>query len=168
MDDKDHDQPTDRESCRLLVIDDQVSVLETIKHQLRLRLPSWTIEAVHDPGTAIERIIWGDYDVILSDIRMPHLDGVSLMRQVHSLLPYTPVVFMTGFADELIQDPLGLGAFAVLEKPLNVDRLITTLQEARQVGACYRACWGKGSASSSDSHIAPQDNQRSDPDAHSA
>jgi two-component system chemotaxis response regulator CheY len=72
-------------------------------------------------------------DVILTDVMMPEMDGIELIRQLREM-PATaaiPVVVMTAAAtDEVKRDARGLGAVGVLEKPLNSQRLLAQINQA--------------------------------------
>lgn len=125
-----HTQSEHPGACRVLVIDDEISVLKATEYIIRSHLPHWTVDLTTASG-ALARLVAYHYDVILSDIKMPDLDGIALMRQAHYLLPFTPVVFMTGYANEFsAQQVLEGGAVALLEKPLDASRLVATLQTA--------------------------------------
>jgi len=71
------------------------------------------------------------YDVILTDLAMPGLDGISLLRRVHQLDSETPVILISGRGREDDADLLiGLGAFAYLSKPFDLDELEQVIKSA--------------------------------------
>ena len=70
-------------------------------------------------------------DVVLSDLRMPRMDGMALLAHMQMLAPETPVIMATAFAvEELIRDALREGAFGALYKPVDFDRLFELIEQA--------------------------------------
>lgn len=70
------------------------------------------------------------YDVVISDIKMPEMSGIALMQRARALRPNLPVIFITAYGQEYADDVLKLGAFGVLDKPLNSQLLLEALQLA--------------------------------------
>src|SRR5690606_14178707 len=81
----------------ILIIDDDADLLAAASDWLEVS--GFAVTAVSDPRTALERIARADPDVVVSDIRMPGLDGMTLLPQVLALNPGLPVVMMTGPGD---------------------------------------------------------------------
>jgi DNA-binding NtrC family response regulator len=74
-----------------------------------------------------------DYDVIISDVRMPGLDGLRLVRECKRLRPNTPVVLVTGYGDQDVEaKALHLGAYAFIHKPVQPDMLLSLIERAIQ------------------------------------
>jgi DNA-binding NtrC family response regulator len=115
---------------RLLVFDNEISILASIRAMLRAKRPEWDVRYVADSAEALNRLIHENYDVVLSDLHMPKLDGITMIRQAQAVMPNTPLVFVTGYKDRYAAAAWDLGAFAVLDKPIQVDLLITTLEAA--------------------------------------
>ncbi|HZS11139.1 MAG TPA: response regulator [Nitrospirales bacterium] len=115
---------------RLLVIDDDVNVLRSIEIAIRTRRPDWRVDFTLDCADLLTLIVKNHYDVILSDIKMPTLSGISLLQQVKTVAPMTPVVFLTGYSQRYASAAWELGAFAVLDKPVDLNLLFETLDAA--------------------------------------
>ena len=115
---------------RVLVVDDDRNVLATISAMIQAERPGWTVDCVGDSYEALKRLNDLPYDVILSDLHMPQLDGISLLKQVRAMLSFMPVVFLTGYKDRYAAAAWELGAFAVLDKPVEMDLLIQSLEAA--------------------------------------
>jgi CheY-like chemotaxis protein len=109
---------------RLLVLDDDGSVLASIRAMLCARRPDWRVHYADDSAKALNRLIHTSYDVLLSDLHMPKLDGITMIRQAQAMLPGTPLVFLTGYKDRYAAAAWDLGAFVVLDKPIRLDLLI--------------------------------------------
>jgi len=69
-------------------------------------------------------------DLVLTDLHMPRLDGRGLLRRVHSLLPGTPVILVSGRGEaEAVRLPDGDGASAYFPKPLELDALLARIRD---------------------------------------
>jgi DNA-binding NtrC family response regulator len=81
--------------------------------------------AVHSGEEALVRLDAGRFNCVLSDIKMPGLNGVDLLRAVKNVDRHLPVVLMTAYtSDVLVTTALQTGVVAVLTKPLDIPRLI--------------------------------------------
>jgi len=71
-------------------------------------------------------------DLVLTDMQMPGLNGIELIRRLHIFAPSVPVVLTTGMADtkNLLTATAGYGAVACLKKPMDVDNLLWTIESA--------------------------------------
>ena len=70
-------------------------------------------------------------DIILTDVRMPHLDGISMSYQIREFLPGCCIIFMSGFAEkDYLKSAIKLSAINYIEKPFSPEELETTLQLA--------------------------------------
>jgi DNA-binding NarL/FixJ family response regulator len=108
---------------RILILDDESDLTKMLQHFFQLRnIESYTF---NDPMLALESIKKLKIDVVISDIRMPKLNGVNFLKEIRKLHFYEPgVVFISGFPEEYgIETLLDLGAFAFLEKPLDLEKL---------------------------------------------
>jgi DNA-binding NtrC family response regulator len=117
----------------LLVVDDDEALLEAIQDTIRLRLPDVSVSTSQSAHEALRLLSLQRYDVTLSDVRMPSMDGYRLLSQIRHLWPTMPVLLMSGHLEALPEgDPKQAGAFAILNKPLDRDVLISHLQRALQ------------------------------------
>jgi two-component system, NtrC family, nitrogen regulation response regulator NtrX len=117
----------------LLVIDDDEVLLQAIQDAIQFRLPHVAVSTSPSPEEAIRLLTLHHYDVALSDIRMPLMDGYRLLSRIQSLKPAMPVLLMSGHLDGVRDtDAKQAGAFAILHKPLDRELLISQLQLAFQ------------------------------------
>ena len=111
------------EPLRLLVVDDDRRMAKTLVDILRVK--GYQAEAAHSGREALEKVSAGDLDCVLSDIRMPDVNGVELCQAIRRVRPDLPVVLMTAYAsDGLVEEGLEEGAIAALTKPLNIGLLL--------------------------------------------
>ena len=115
---------------KLLVVDDDRSVLAALATMMRVRRPHWSAEYVCDPHEALQKLITQKYDAVLSDLHMPHLDGVSMLRQARKLPSQTPFVFLSGYSAQYAAAAWDSGAFAIIDKPIPMTLLLETLDAA--------------------------------------
>jgi len=108
---------------RILIVDDDQRMTRTLSDILSL--------AGHEPteawsgAQALELAQAHPFDCVLTDVRMPGMDGVEFHHQVRQSLPGLPVILMTAFtADEVIRRGLEEGAVGVLDKPLDITHLL--------------------------------------------
>ncbi len=88
------------------------------------------VVTANDGREAIEQVRKGSFDIAFLDIRMPGINGVDTFREVKKLSPETVVVMMTGYAvNELIREALQEGAYACVNKPFDMERIIDTIKE---------------------------------------
>jgi DNA-binding NtrC family response regulator len=121
-----------RNSCRILVVDDDTATLRTLKDILVEK--GCQTQTATDGSAAITSIQERSYDVILTDIKMPGMSGVELLRQVKALSPSTHTIIMTAFTrDELVHRAQTEGAVEILFKPLDLDRLFALIDELRTI-----------------------------------
>lgn len=116
---------------RLLIIDDDDVLLSALPWPINRRMPYVNIDTADTPEEALRHVYSDTYDVILSDIRMPRMDGVTLLRKLRAIQPETPVILFTACGEEgLRREANAAGAFAFITKPLNADFLVALLKKA--------------------------------------
>ena len=124
-----------REKLRILVVDDDHRMARTLVDILRVK--GHEAEAAHSAPEALNKVSQRDFDCVLSDIRMPEVNGVELYRAIQAMGPELPVVLMTAYsADRLVEDGLEEGIVAVLTKPLDIALLLnffTFLRKERSI-----------------------------------
>jgi DNA-binding NtrC family response regulator len=115
-------------AARILILDDEALLLESLRRTLRAhRFPS---EGTRSPETALARLKQQPYEVLITDFRMPGLDGIEVLQRARRIRPACEVVLMTGHATvELARRALLRGAVDLLTKPFSPERdLVPLLQ----------------------------------------
>jgi DNA-binding NtrC family response regulator len=116
-------------TVRILVVDDEHNLRMTIAANLELE--GFDVVEAENAEVALALIKKQKFDLVLSDVRMPGMNGVDLFRHVHELQPDLPVILMTAFALEgLVQEALQEGAFTLLPKPFDIEHLVAALTSA--------------------------------------
>ncbi len=116
---------------RILIIDDDVALLDALPRALRLRLNDVEIDTVDNARDALERIMRTDYDAIVSDIKMPGMDGLAVLGEIRQLRPKTPTLLITGHGEhDLAVQALRGGAYDFVQKPIDRDYFVASLERA--------------------------------------
>ncbi len=90
-----------------------------------------TVELACDGMAALEQLSAGDFDILISDLNMPRMDGLTLLRQVRTLYPHILNILITGFGSlESAIQALRLGAYDYIQKPFMVEQVGVTIRNA--------------------------------------
>ena len=86
---------------------------------------------VSDGATALDRVRSGDFALVVSDIRMPGLDGLELLRRIKAFAPEIEVIIVTALSDvERAREMIRLGASDYLTKPFDLDEVVSSVKRA--------------------------------------
>jgi CheY-like chemotaxis protein len=107
-------------SRRILVIEDEPLNRKYIGAYLREQ--GYDVEEAEDGAQAVERMHGSQFDLVVSDIRMPNIDGVTAIAHLRSLSPETPVVIVTAFPQSVVALSR-LPRVVVVSKPVLLDNL---------------------------------------------
>jgi FixJ family two-component response regulator len=111
--------PSPDELPTVLVVDDEEEVLELLGEYLRAR--GYGLRTAYDGESALEIIRSGGVDIVLSDLKMPHMGGLELLKQVQAHAQPVAVILMSGFATvESAIGALKAGAYDFLRKPFKL------------------------------------------------
>ena len=112
---------------RILLVDDEPDLLETVKMALSRCLFSLSIEACHDGREALEKFKQAPdgYSLVLTDIRMPHISGFELGREILKIRPQIPILYMTAYViDEKMPGfPPAMQKAHIISKPGDILKL---------------------------------------------
>ena len=118
---------------RILIVDDDPALLEALPENIRNRMGDIEVDTADSGSRALTLIAEVDYDAIVTDIKMPELDGLSLLEKARQLRPDTPTLLITGHGErDLTVRALRGGAYDFIEKPIERDHFIASLGRAIQ------------------------------------
>lgn len=118
----------------LLVEDDRRTAL-AYESLLAAEHPDITVETVFSAEHALRHLSRGNYDLILSDFKLPGLDGLGLLVASYCLHSHVPFVLISAYGDrELEASAARLGAYAVLHKPIAPDAFLNVIERALAKG----------------------------------
>jgi CheY-like chemotaxis protein len=111
---------------KILVVEDEPDSLKILRYFLTHE--GYESVGAKDGVEAMELLAESQFDLVLSDVRMPRLDGVAVAKHLLSALPITPVILMTGYDSASMDTILNLGV-PCLSKPLSLDQLLSQIKK---------------------------------------
>jgi DNA-binding NtrC family response regulator len=120
---------TVRPRTSILVVDDDADMREWVKEELEHE--GFVVETAGGGRPGVDRVKKGGIDLVVSDVKMPDLDGLDLLREVREVSPSPFVIIVTGFGsiDTAIR-AVKLGANDYITKPFKIDQLILSIDKA--------------------------------------
>lgn len=114
---------------RVLVVDDEASIRDMLSKALALA--HYDVETVADGRAAIERLRAAPYDLLVTDLRMPGVDGLMVIREARRLRADLPVIIITGYSTESTAiEAIDLGVSGYLTKPFGVPKVLAVVARA--------------------------------------
>lgn len=119
------------EKCRVLLVDDEKDFLKVLIRRLSKR--DVKVDGVPSGEEALQYLQVRTIDVAVLDVRMPGMDGITLLREIKKLNPLIEVIMLTGHASlEVALEGMRSGAFDYLMKPAEIDELLYKIQDAHR------------------------------------
>jgi excisionase family DNA binding protein len=114
---------------RILVVDDESSIRELLSKTLALA--EYEVDTAPDGRAGVERLRLGHYDLLIADLKMPGMDGLSLIREAKRFKADLPVIIITGFSTESSAiEAVNLGVAGYLTKPFRVPQVLAAAAKA--------------------------------------
>src|SRR5829696_3931310 len=124
--------PSPRESSdrpRILVVDDESSIRDLLSKTLALA--EYDVDTAPDGRAALERLRLYPYDLLIADLKMPGMDGLTLIREAKRYKADLPVIIITGFSTESSAiEAVNLGVAGHLTKPFRVPQVLAAAARA--------------------------------------
>jgi len=112
---------------KILLLDDEESLIKWLSYALQER--NYIVFATTEPKTALQKIKEEKFDIIISDIRMPQMDGFQFLRKVREIYPTLPVIFITAYGSmESVIIALRDKASDYILKPFGIDEIILRIK----------------------------------------
>ena len=123
---------TGKRKARILVVDDDPGLLRLLT--IRLRAESYEVEAVESASQALAASSRFRPDLVITDLRMDHMDGIGLLKELQNRWPGLKVIILTahGTIPDAVQ-ATQMGAFGFLTKPVDKQELLATAEWAGNV-----------------------------------
>jgi excisionase family DNA binding protein len=114
---------------RVLVVDDEETIRELLSRTLAIA--EYEVDMVPDGQTAVDRLRVIPYDLLITDLRMPGVDGLTVIREARRLKVDLPVIIVTGYSTEASAiEAINLGVQGYLTKPFRVPRVLAVAAKA--------------------------------------
>lgn len=119
---------------RVLVVDDEKSIRVSLREFLKDA--GYEVSTAEDAGEALEMLVAGDFDVVVTDIILPRTTGVALLKSVKEVSPHVQVILMTGEPTiETASEAVRAGAFDYLSKPIGKEPILRAVANAARLKA---------------------------------
>jgi excisionase family DNA binding protein len=114
---------------RVLVVDDEASIRDLLAKTLALA--EYDVDVAADGRSALERMRMYTYDLLIADLKMPGVDGLTVIREAKRYKADLPVIIITGFSTESSAiDAVNLGVAGYLTKPFRVPQVLAAAAKA--------------------------------------
>src|SRR5574344_350421 len=115
--------------AKILVIDDQRSIRNTLKDILEYE--GHTVGLADDGVIGLDMFKAEQYDVVLTDIKMPNMDGMEVLQNIIDIKRDVPIIMISGHGNiDTAVEAIKKGAYDFIEKPLDLNRLLITIKNA--------------------------------------
>ena len=123
----------------VLIVDDDPALLQALPEALKLRMSELMVDTADSAAAALHRIAARDYNAIVTDIKMPGMDGFALLDEIRARRPDTPTLMITGHGERaLAVKALRRGACDFVQKPIDRDYFVALLCRAIQMNQLSR------------------------------
>lgn len=114
---------------RILVVDDEMSMREFM--EILLAGEGYDVDTAGSGNEAFQKIAEGDFHMVITDIQMPGMDGIEVLKKAKEISPSTEVIMMTAYASaESAVEAMKCGAYDYLTKPFKVDEIKIIIEKA--------------------------------------
>ncbi len=122
-------QPSGTTRPRVLVVDDEASIRDLLAKTLALA--EYDVDVAPDGRSALERMRMYPYDLLIADLKMPGMDGLTVIREAKRYRADLPVLIITGFSTESSAiEAVNLGVAGYLTKPFRVPQVLAAAAKA--------------------------------------
>jgi len=117
------------ERPRILVVDDEQAVRELVAKTLSMA--DYDVDTASDGPSAVDRLKNTDYDLLITDLKMPGMDGLSVIREARQRSAELPIIIITGYSTEASAiEAINLGVCGYLTKPFRLPRVLAVAARA--------------------------------------
>lgn len=116
-------------SNRILVVDDEEGLRATLAANLELE--GYEVAMADSGAGAVAQVAASRFDLVITDVRMPEMNGLEAFRRIRKLRPGAPVIMMTAFtAESMLEQAVAEGVYTVIHKPFPMARVIGLVRRA--------------------------------------
>lgn len=115
---------------KILIVDDEPDMLKLLSMILREKTP-YEITTTNNPIEAVELAKKGDFDLVITDLKMPGLDGLQLLEEVKKRDEDVPVIIITAYGTiDAATEAIEKGGFDFITKPFKKEQILFTIEKA--------------------------------------
>ncbi|MFC1584583.1 response regulator [Fibrobacterota bacterium] len=120
-----------KQSLKILVVDDEENVLSSVKKVISSKHPELRVDLCDSPMDALGLIKGGEYHMVITDLMMPGIDGLELIKKIRTIDSRLKIIMMTGYATmKTALLAMREGAHKYISKPFTRDELLSALHSA--------------------------------------
>lgn len=118
-----------RKKAKILVVEDDPGVRELFREILSQE--EYAVKVAQDGKEALLKVWKESFDLILTDVKMPRMNGIQLLKELQKIVPDTKVLIITGTADsEIAVKAMEFGAYDYISKPFYLDSILQKVKKA--------------------------------------
>lgn len=111
----------------IFVVDDELAVCKSVSQTLQRS--GYTVSCFVDADHCLQQLQSQSCDLLITDVRMPGMDGIELVRRAKRIVPWLPILVITGYGDiQMAVKAVKAGAAEFIEKPLQKQSFLATVQ----------------------------------------
>jgi len=120
----------------LLLVDDDQALLAALSGTLKARFGHFSLDTIDSGVGALELAKRHKYDTIIMDVNMPRMNGFEVLSAVRTLQPHTPVLLISGHADEtMMAKAIEQGAVELIPKPFDREKFVLAVRRSLALSA---------------------------------
>jgi excisionase family DNA binding protein len=117
------------ERPRILIVDDEQTVRDLVAKTLTMA--DYDVDTAADGPSALDRLRTAEYDLLITDLKMPGMDGLSVIREARQRSAEMPIIIITGYSTEASAiEAINLGVSGYLTKPFRLPRVLAVAARA--------------------------------------
>ena len=123
---------------RILVIDDELDMLMLLRMIIEDNT-DYEVETTNNPSEALKMVMENDYDLVISDLKMPGMDGLELFDEVKGMKPDLPLIIITAYGSlETADEAMKMGVADFITKPFRKDSILFTINRVLELARVRR------------------------------
>jgi DNA-binding NtrC family response regulator len=123
---------------RILVIDDELDMLMLLRMIIEDNT-DYEVETTNNPSEAVKMVMKNDYDLVISDLKMPGMDGLELFDEVKGMKPDLPLIIITAYGSlETADEAMKMGVADFITKPFRKDSILFTINRVLELARVRR------------------------------
>jgi len=120
-------------SEKILVIDDEIDMLALLRMIIEDNT-AYVVETTNNPSEGLKLLIEQDYDLVISDLKMPGMDGLELFDELKEIKPDLPMIIITAYGSiETSKDAMKMGVADFITKPFRKDNILFTINRVLEL-----------------------------------
>jgi DNA-binding NtrC family response regulator len=118
---------------KILVIDDELDMLALLRMIIEDNT-DYTVETTNNPSEGLKMIIEDEYDLVVSDLKMPGMDAMELFDEMKEIKPDLPMIIITAYGSlEISEEAMKKGVADFITKPFRKDNILFTIRRVLEL-----------------------------------